>query len=685
MKKDADAPPGKGGDEAGLREREALYRALIEMTGTGYVVLDMEGRVMDANTAYVRLSGHRELGEILGRSVAEWTADPEKENNLLEIKRCFKEGVTKNLEVSYIDRDHHIIPIDVNATAARIGGKLRSIALCRDITARRKAEEELLYFKKAVDSSSDAIGMSTPEGRHYYQNEAFTKLFGLTASQVDGAEGPPSTIYADEKAGKEVFATIMRGEPWIGQVKMKGGDNRLLDIWLRAYTIKDPSGKILGLVGLHTDITEHKRIERALRESESRYRALYMDSKDAIMLLSSDGFFIAGNPATVKMFGCRDEGEFAMLSVSRLSPEYQPEGVLSAAKEREMIKRAMETGAQFFEWTHVRKDGTEFPCTVLLSRIEGGQGPFLQSTVRDVTAQKKAEGELLKTMRDLAEANRHLHDSQSQLLQSEKMASLGQLAAGVAHEINNPMGFINSNLGTLGGYIETLKKLLALHERYLEVSRDGAGGEGEKILREIGELRKREDVSFILEDVDLLVNESLEGTRRVKEIVTGLKSFARLDEADIKEANLNEGIEATLKLIWNELKYKCEIRKKLGTLPPLRCHPGQLNQVFMNLLINASHAISEKGTITIETGVENGQIVIRIADTGAGIPEENLSKLFTPFFTTKPVGKGTGLGLSIAYGIVKKHHGDIQVESKAGKGTAFTIRLPLSGVADERG
>jgi two-component system NtrC family sensor kinase len=169
----------------------------------------------------------------------------------------------------------------------------------------------------------------------------------------------------------------------------------------------------------------------------------------------------------------------------------------------------------------------------------------------------------------------------------------------------------------------------------------------------------------------------------VAEIVQSLKSFARIDEAQLKEACINEGLEATLKVVWNELKYKCQVHKNLGVVPPIRCYPGQLNQVFMNLLINAAQAIPVKGDITIETKTDGDHVVVRVSDTGGGIPPEIINRIFDPFFTSKEVGKGTGLGLSVSHGIVEKHGGTIAVESKVGTGTTFTIRLPIEGPPHE--
>jgi signal transduction histidine kinase len=307
-----------------------------------------------------------------------------------------------------------------------------------------------------------------------------------------------------------------------------------------------------------------------------------------------------------------------------------------------------------------------------------------QRLTREVEHGRELLQELELTRDRLLSANSKLEENQAQLVQSEKMAGLGQLAAGVAHEINNPVSFIMSNIATLTEYVAVFKKLLAEYETVARAAQNGGfvNAGVKDPLERIARIREEEKLEDLLSDVDGLLDESKEGTRRVKDIVQGLKSFARMDESERKEANVNDCIEDTLKLVWNELKYKCEVRRELGGLPHISCNPGQLNQVFMNLLVNAAQAIPVKGTITVETKATDEHVVVRISDTGTGISRENLRKVFDPFFTTKPVGKGTGLGLSIAHGIIEKHQGTIKVESEVGKGTTFIIRLPLKGLQE---
>jgi PAS domain S-box-containing protein len=283
----------------------------------------------------------------------------------------------------------------------------------------------------------------------------------------------------------------------------------------------------------------------------------------------------------------------------------------------------------------------------------------------DITVRKLMEQEQQQLIAKLSEA----HD---QLLQSEKMASIGQLAAGVAHEINNPIGFVNSNMGTLRHYVGTL---LSVIDQYGQAVQQAAPGS--PLATQIEAIGRKADLGYLKEDIADLVSESMDGLKRVKDIVQALKDFSHVGLMDWQYADVHAGIDTTLNIVANEIKYKATVEKHYGKLPEIKCLASQLNQVFMNLLVNAAQAIQSKGVITIATGASEGWVWVRISDNGCGIAPENLKRVFEPFFTTKPVGSGTGLGLSLSYSIVNKHGGRIEVASKPGVGTVFTIRLPV--------
>ena len=329
--------------------------------------------------------------------------------------------------------------------------------------------------------------------------------------------------------------------------------------------------------------------------------------------------------------------------------------------------------------------------TAVPLRDSAGNVIGAMETLQDITARKRAElalaehreqletlvhartQELQRRASELEAANQALEQTQTQLLQSEKMASVGQLAAGVAHEINNPVGFVNSNLNTLGGYVDSLLQLIEAYEQA-----DGIIAADAASRERIERIKSEVDLDFLRDDLPSLLKESSDGLDRVKRIVQNLKDFSHAGEGDWQLSNLQDGLESTLSIVNNEIKYKAQVVREYAQLPPVECLPQELNQVFMNMLVNAAHAIETKGTITVRTGAQDEQVWVEFEDTGKGIAPEHLSRIFDPFFTTKPVGKGTGLGLSLSYSIVQKHRGRIEVASEAGRGTRFRIWIPVA-------
>lgn len=318
-----------------------------------------------------------------------------------------------------------------------------------------------------------------------------------------------------------------------------------------------------------------------------------------------------------------------------------------------------------------RKNGTTFLAQIVGSLTDPTD--FKKGSIwlfSDVSEIRSAQEKLRSNFAELEVAHAKLKEMGNHLLQSEKLASIGQLAAGVAHEINNPIGFVNSNLGTLKRYITEILSILSAYEK----SEEEMSAETREILTE---LKRKIDISYLREDIYSLLSESMDGIQRVKRIVQDLKDFSHVDTAEVQSANLEQGMDSTLNVVCNELKYKAEVIKYYGGIPNIVCIPTQINQVFMNLLVNAGQAIEEHGTITIRTGEDEGMVWVEVEDTGKGIKPEHLKCIFDPFFTTKPVGKGTGLGLSLSYGIVKKHGGRIEVKSELGKGTMMRVLLPV--------
>ncbi|MDP3085934.1 MAG: ATP-binding protein [Rubrivivax sp.] len=297
-------------------------------------------------------------------------------------------------------------------------------------------------------------------------------------------------------------------------------------------------------------------------------------------------------------------------------------------------------------------------------------------TTTDATAPRWSDqqvNELLRANDELKALNQRLSQTQEQLVQSEKLASIGLLAAGVAHEINNPVGYIFSNVASLEKYLEDVFRVLSAYEA---CELEHAGHPAAQHLRA---LRQEVDLDYLKQDIPTLMRETQEGIARVRKIVQDLKDFSHVDARRQWEwVNLHKGIDSTLNIVNHEIKYKASVVKQYGELPEVHCLPSELNQVFLNLLVNAAHAITkERGVITIRTGTAADQVWIEVEDDGCGINADNLKRVFDPFFTTKPIGKGTGLGLSLSYGIVKKHGGRIEVDSELGRGTRFKVWLPI--------
>ncbi|MCH8299973.1 MAG: PAS domain S-box protein [Candidatus Marinimicrobia bacterium] len=392
-----------------------------------------------------------------------------------------------------------------------------------------------------------------------------------------------------------------------------------------------------------TDNSKYRLLEEALRESETKFRYVVEAAADGIITADGMGKIVSWNGMARKMFGYKDK-EVIGKPLTFLMPERYIPGHTKG------VKRFIETGKSrvigtVYEVHGLRKDGSEFPLELSLASWDLGKGRFFAGILRDITERKEA-------MDRLKEANKNLKETQVRLIQSEKMASISMLVAGIAHEINNPMGALISMQDTSERALEKLKSLIS---KDIEMS-----AEIKKIMK-------------VIDDSNEVINL---GAERVEMIVKQLKSFARLDEAELQTADIHEGIDQVLSLIHQNMKNRITISKSYGKIPKIRCYPAKLNQLFLNMIMNADQAMPKKGTLTITTYLRKNDVYIEFKDTGIGIPKDNLNRIFDPGYTTKGVSVGTGLGLSICYQIVQEHNGEIKVTSKEGKGTTFKIILP---------
>lgn len=383
-------------------------------------------------------------------------------------------------------------------------------------------------------------------------------------------------------------------------------------------------------------------------------------SDDALWAASTINFpilFLDGNRVV------HDANPAARALARRLSPDGGPDTLVAMVSDDDWA-----TAIRQGHWQGVVRPASAPPLALEIHCGHASDSAHCIMVVLDISER----GERKRQYEELQRTVDRLASTQEQLLQSEKMASIGQLAAGVAHEINNPIGYVGSNLGTLQDYATAL---LALVEKYHEAlfSEDPAGHREDLL-----QARQRLDIDYIVGDLPNLLKESREGIERVTKIVQDLKDFSRVGrDQKMQPADLLQGLDSTLNIVWNDLKYKVRLEKHYGNLPPVECLASEINQVFLNLLLNAGQAIEQRGTIELASGCDDNEAWISITDSGCGIPPEAMPHLFDPFFTTKPIGRGTGLGLAISYGIVAKHHGRIDVSSRVGQGSTFRVVLPI--------
>ena len=434
---------------------------------------------------------------------------------------------------------------------------------------------------------------------------------------------------------------------------------------------------------------------RELSETKNFLQNVLDSSLDySIVTTDPEGFVTLFNRGSERLTGTKEAQVIGKKKIEDFIPGWSDESDSASDSLKPEKGKTKET-----ECILVKSDEDEVNVSMSIAALTNQNGKMVGTLyiAKDITEQKELELELKKYTENLehlvkerteelekqnAELEKTLHelsDAQQQLLQSEKMASIGQLAAGVAHEINNPIGFVHSNLNTMRKFNS---RVVALLDTLKKESGNAAGLTGEAF----GKIWSESKVERLLPELETMISESMDGTQRVRTIVSDLKNFSNIDRAQIQDASLEAGLDSTLNIVWNEIKYNATVEKEYGNVPPVSSNPQQLNQVFLNLLVNAAHAIKQPpGKITIRTkSLDKERVAVEVQDNGCGIPPDIKKRIFDPFYTTKPIGEGTGLGLSISYRIIKEHGGEIQVESEVGVGTTFRVILPIKGPMSEK-
>ena len=543
-----------------------------------------------------------------------------------------------------------------------------SIALNRSDLDRRRMETALrdseTHLRSIIDAVADPIFVKDRQHRWVLFNAAFCDFIGHKAGDLQGKTDtdffPPDQAEVFRAKDEVVFREKKEN---VNEESFTGAGGEIRTIVTKKTLYVDPLGREF-IVGIIRDVSEHKRLEQNLLKAAFEWRRTFDSITDFVSLLDRESRILRVNRAMADALGMR------------------PQDVVGKRCHELMHATAIPWPSCPFQ--RLLKDGKPHTEQVL-----GPRGALFLATVspvfnekqeligavhiaQDITVQKEAENRLIL-------ANQELRHAKDTLVQSEKMASIGQLAAGVAHEINNPVGFISNNIEVMTDYITTYLQILALVEKVKEAVGRKAWDEAERIMGEIKKFEESVNFEYMVKDSQGLLKQSQDGMHRIEKIVAGLKTFAREDAAWREDlVSIESVIEAAIGLTCNELKYHTELRKNYGKTSPVACDVQKITQVFVNLLVNAGQAIEGKGIIDVRTYEKDGHVCVDVEDSGTGITEENLKRIFDPFFTTKPVGKGTGLGLSISYEIVKKHNGEIGVVSVVDKGTTFTVMLPLS-------
>lgn len=684
--------------EEKLRKSELMYRTLINTMPDGILIANLEGEISFASDKALQIAGLDNSDILIGRHVSEFVSEESKSQIKEKIRLTLQEGRSVGLfDISALKQNGEKIHIQSNSDVIRDerGEPASMIFVVRDVSVYKRDQEELEKYRLIASVASEMMILIDREHRYAAVNESFLRAFGLKRDEVVGKK-------VEKLMGKNYFESTLKKnydrcfageeihfEEWFDYPEY---GPRCMSMVYRAASGK--SGEAAYAVVVAKDITRIKKIEEELtkrnrelseyveelratqenlietqRELEKFY-ALVENSLDMISISDADGNILYMNPTGIRMNGLEDvdyrinlyedphvPDSFKRFIRNKVTPVVQERGFWNGI----VIHKNMRTE------TKIECDATIFQIKDNFS----GEPRFIGTIQRDVTEQRAQAHLLRKTNEELQTALDKLKATQTRLVESEKMATLGQLTAGIAHEINNPINFVSSNIAPLKRDLADLKELLDI---YINIDEKDFQADLKRARQYFEEI----EANYLFEEIAELLRGIEEGALRTKDIVRSLRNFSRIDESEFKYADVAAGIDSTLLLLKNQLKRRISIKKDFAKAQKIECQPGKLNQVFMNILTNAAQAIEGEGEIRIKTAIEGEYMRIEISDDGPGMPEDVRKKVFEPFFTTKDAGKGTGLGLSISRGIIEAHDGFIEVESKPGEGTTFIIRIPVN-------
>ncbi len=626
-----------------LSTSEQKFRGVVENAGEGILVIE-NGLVVYSNPRMGEMSGYSSQ-ELQGRQVAD-LIHPDSRGEVLtyHARRMSGKEAPAVYQLRARRKDGSSYWAQTNVVMINWGDRQAALVFLTDITASRAAEEALLEseekFRVIADSAYDGIILLDSETRVTFWSKTSSRIFGYTEEEILGQH-----LFEKITPSQDLNYTqwIIKGQTpgersGLGktvELEAVASNGGIIPLELSANSIH-LRGKLCSVV-IVRDISERRAREEAYAKTVSQYMAM-INSVPAMMFLRDT------------------EGRYVIANESFCSHIQKPLPTIIGRTNQELFAGPQSEGVVDLNRLAL-KDLSKADTQEEIQMNVNGSERWYSATLKKVLDKSDRANGVVALIQDVSE----LRVSRQKLAQSDKLAAIGTLAAGVAHEINNPIGFISSNLNTMSKYVKKLQTYLATQD--VQSNSEVA------------------DLNDMLTDFSEAIAESIEGTTRVRKIVADLKGFSRVDRSQKEYVNLNEGLESTLNIVWNELKYKCTVDKEFGDIPDLYCIPNQLNQVFLNLLMNAGDSIQKSpGKVRIRTWADETSIYVSIADNGVGIKPEIKEKIFEAFYTTKEVGKGTGLGLSLAYDIIKKHRGTIDLKSEVGVGSEFILILPLEGI-----
>jgi PAS domain S-box-containing protein len=661
-----------------LRTTEDRFRAITSAALDGIVMVDPEGRISFWNQAAERIFGYTEA-EALGSDLLDLVGPTRFHARNRSAFRHFQgtgQGTTigKVTELAARRKDGSEFPVEFSLAAIQEDSAWHAVGVIRDITDRkvlvRKELEHLQFLRTLIGTIPSPLYYEDLEGRILGCNRAFEAFLGLPPEAVVGQKSEQLLAGAvEDQANGSEPGFLIRPDAYETSFHMNLPDGRVRHALFRKAPFQDADGRHEGYVVTLLDITQLKETEAALRHNESLFFAIHSHVVDLVAIIDAEGKRLYTSPSYQFVLGY-SEGEMRGLSATSL---LHPEDL-----ERVTIALAgMLTGhaTQRLEYRLRHKDGHWIPFESTAAIILDSDGGSVRALVvaRDVSERKAAE---------LNQAALEV-----QLRQAQKLEAIGQLAAGIAHEINTPTQFIGDNTTFLRDAFKDTFDLLEKLAGCAAAMGKGSGPDAEKARAALAELEAG-DISYLREEIPKAIQQSLEGVGRISKIVKAMKDFSHPGGTSKTLTNLQQAIESTITVSRNEWKYVANLVTDFDpALPPVPCYPSEFNQVILNLIVNAAHAIEAArdgrepntlGQITVRTRAGADEVEVSVTDDGTGIPEAVLARMFEPFYTTKPVGKGSGQGLAIVHAvIVEKHQGRIEVQSEVGRGTTFILHLPL--------